>query len=181
MEPGQAETIDDRALLASIASGDRSSFQRFYTRYAGKVLGYLRQLTRNPGISEEITQEVFVSVWLKAQSYQSDRGDPAGWLYTITRNKLVDRWRRGDCENAADAEPVLATLSDRPTSIDVHLGLRQALSRLSEEQRRMLEMAYFGGLTYEETADALKLPVGTLKSRMRVALGRLRLILEGTS
>lgn len=181
MMHGQLDLDEDRSLLAAIACGDRGAFQRFYSRHAGRVLGYVRQLTRNPALAEDITQEAFVAVWLKAGSYQADRGDPAGWLFTITRNKLVDRWRRGDRDAEVDGAPILDGLADSPNPIDVRVSLRQAMSHLTDDQRRMLEMAYYGGLTYEETADALRVPVGTLKSRMRAALGQLRAILEGSA
>ncbi|MBI2840216.1 MAG: sigma-70 family RNA polymerase sigma factor [Acidobacteria bacterium] len=181
MMHGQVDHEEDRTLLAAIAIGDRGAFQQFYSRHAGRVLGYVRQLTRNPALAEDITQEAFVAVWLKAASYQADRGDPAGWLFTITRNKLVDKWRRGDRDAETDGAPILAGLADPPNPIDVRVSLRQAMSHLTDDQRRMLEMAYYGGLTYEETADALRVPVGTLKSRMRAALGQLRVILEGST
>jgi len=165
-------------LLARIAEGDLEAFQTFYDRYAGRVLAYVRQLSRNREGAEDVVQEVFVAVWRRAASFRPDRGDPAGWLYTITRNKLVDLWRRqGETAAALDemSEPAVP-VQERG---DLRLTMHQALARVAPEQRRAIEMAYFGGFTYEETAQRLDLPVGTLKSRIRSGLKSLRAVLEG--
>lgn len=168
----------DGDLLGRIAQGDLDSFQAFYSRYAGRVLAYARRVSRNQGEVEDVVQEVFVAVWRRAASYRPDRGDPAGWLYTITRNKLVDHWRRlGSPGEPADLDGLC--FDERAEGGDLRLTMRQALARVAPEQRRAIEMAYFGGLTYEEAAERLALPVGTLKSRIRSGLKRLRMLLEG--
>ena len=92
--PGAPAAPSDLLLLARIAEGDLEAFQAFYDRYAGRVLAYVRQLSRHRDGAEDVVQEVFVAVWRRAASYRPDRGDPMGWLYTITRNKQVDLWRR---------------------------------------------------------------------------------------
>lgn len=169
----------DGDLLDRIAQGDLESFQTFYGRYAGRVLAYARQLGRNRDGVEDVVQEVFVAVWRRAASYRPDRGDPAGWLYTITRNKLVDHWRRlGDPGEPGDFDDL--PFHPWEDGGDLRLTMRQALAQVAPEQRRAIEMAYFGGLTYEETAQRLDLPVGTLKSRIRSGLKRLRTLLEGS-
>lgn len=168
----------DAALLGRIGEGDMESFQAFYGRYAGRVLAYARQLSRNRDVAEDVVQEVFVVVWRRAASYRPDRGDPAGWLYTITRNKLVDHWRRTG-EPLALEEIDERRLAEVEEPGDLRLSVRQALSRVAPEQRRAIEMAYFGGLTYEETARRLDLPLGTLKSRIRSGLKTLKSLLEG--
>jgi RNA polymerase sigma-70 factor (ECF subfamily) len=167
----------DAALLGRIAEGDVASFQEFYGRYAGRVLAYARQLGRNREVAEDVVQEVFVVVWRRAASYRPDRGDTPGWLYTITRNKLVDHWRRtGDPLDLAEIDERRLAGAEEPG--DLRLSVRQALSRVEPEQRRAIEMAYFDGLTYEETARRLDLPLGTLKSRIRSGLKALRSLLE---
>lgn len=179
----------DVVLLGRIAEGDLDAFQAFYGRYAGRVLAYARQLGRGADVAEDVVQEVFVAVWRRAASFRPDRGDPTGWLYTITRNKLVDHWRRqgetadlGELDGrwlagspeAADA----ANTADTAEASDLRVTMHQALARVAPDQRRAIEMAYFGGLTYEETAQRLDLPVGTLKSRIRSGLKTLRTLLE---
>jgi RNA polymerase sigma-70 factor, ECF subfamily len=168
----------DAALLGRIAGGDIEAFQSFYGRYAGRVLAYARQISRQGDAAEDVTQEVFVAVWRRAASYRPERGDVTGWLYTITRNKLVDLWRRrGEALDLGELDERLAGAAEPG---DLHLSLRQALSRVAPDQRRAIEMAYFGGLTYEETARRLELPLGTLKSRIRSGLRTLRSLLEGS-
>jgi RNA polymerase sigma-70 factor (ECF subfamily) len=178
LPPGAPPAPSDLFLLARIAEGDLEAFHTFYDRYAGRVLAYVRQLSRNRDGAEDVVQEVFVAVWRRAASFRPDRGDPAGWLYTITRNKLVDLWRRqGETAVAMDemSEPAMP-VQERG---DLRLTMHQALARVAPEQRRAIEMAYFGGFTYEETAQRLDLPVGTLKSRIRSGLKSLRAVLEG--
>lgn len=180
------DDLDDIALLASLARGDLEAFQAFYRRYAGKVLEYARQLSRDQDLSEDITQEVFTSVWVKAASFRADRGDVAGWLYTMTRNKLIDHWRRSSDRR----NPVTQVTSEelersgnrgrgtrRDSSTVLPLIVHQALAQVPDDQRQAIEMAYFGGLTYEETAEQLELPVGTLKSRIRTGLRAMRSLL----
>lgn len=167
---------DEAALLGRIAAGDRLAFQAFYELYAGKVLAYVRMLSRDSGAAEDVVQEVFLAVFRKAASYRPERGDVAGWLYTITRNKLVDLWRRREPGSEVDPDFDLARLAEeqRGPSSEMKLSLRQVLAELSEDQRRAVELAYFGGLTYEETAERLNLPLGTLKSRIRAGLMKMR-------
>lgn len=172
MEPSPS----DIALLERIGSQDREAFRLFYERYAAKVLAYVRSLARGREVSEDVVQEVFLAVWRKAATYRRDRGDVPGWVYTITRNKLVDLWRRrptGSDDTGADASRLVA--DDRAGERAVlSVSLRKVLDTLRPEQRQALELAYFGGLTYEETAEKLELPVGTLKSRIRAGLALLR-------
>jgi RNA polymerase sigma-70 factor, ECF subfamily len=168
----------DAVLLGRIAAGDIDAFQAFYGHYAGRVLAYARQLSRHGDAAEDVTQEVFVAVWRRAASYRPERGDVTGWLYTITRNKLVDLWRRtGEANDFGELDERLAGTAEPG---DLHLSIRQALARVAPDQRRAIEMAYFGGLTYEETARRLELPLGTLKSRIRTGLKTLRSLLEGS-
>ncbi len=165
----------DAQLVERIAGQDRDAFRAFYERYSGRILAYVRTLGREREAAEDVVQEVFLSVWRKAASYRSDRGDVPGWLYTITRNKLVDLWRRRGTKveiTDFDFETLLAR--DRGDGRAIDLAVRQALAGLAREQREALELAYFGGLTYEETAERLALPLGTLKSRIRAGLARMR-------
>lgn len=175
----QARPPADEELLARIAHGDLGAFQVFHDRHASRVATYARQIGHARGdrhLDEDVTQEVFTSVWTRAASFNPARGDAAGWLYTLTRNKLIDLWRRsskaGQTEEIDDRR-----LPVRREENDLRLTLRQALSHVSPEQRRAIEMAYFDGLTYQETAQELDLPEGTLKSRIRLGLRTMRSVL----
>ncbi|MBP9145544.1 MAG: sigma-70 family RNA polymerase sigma factor [Thermoanaerobaculia bacterium] len=170
----------DLELLQRVAVADREAFRLFYDRHAPQVLAYVRSLGRSRDASEDVVQEVFLAVWRKAGTYRPERGDVAGWLYTMTRNKVVDLWRKLPTGSDQSTEESLAALSERPEAESrvVSISLRKAMADLKLEQRQALELAYFGGLTYEETAERLKLPVGTLKSRIRAGLALMRGVLS---
>jgi RNA polymerase sigma-70 factor, ECF subfamily len=171
---------EDTTLLVQIAAGSLDAFQLFYQRHAGKVLAYARQLGRDRELAEDIAQEVFIAVWSKAGSFRSDRGDVAGWLYAMTRNRMIDHWRKRG--NAPTEGLDVQKMSSSPRDgVDLPLAVRQALTRVEPGQRHAIEMAYFGGLTYEETAARLDLPLGTLKSRIRSGLRTLREMLAPTA
>lgn len=175
----------DESLLARIAGGDLPAFQAFHERHASRVAGYARRLARRDRtLAEDVAQEVFTSVWTRAASFDPARGDASGWLFTLTRNKLIDLWRRNgkggpmleiDDRNLQGAHGPRAP--HRSGSFRIALG--QALARVSPEQRQAIEMAYFDGLTYQEAARELDLPEGTLKSRIRLGLRAMRSVLEG--
>ena len=168
----------DEHLLARIAQGDPAAFQAFYDRHASRVVAYACKLARDRHLAEDVAQEVFTSVWTKAASFRPERGDAPGWLYTLTRNKFIDHWRRGP-KGALTEEIDDQRLPGRQgEEKDLHLTMKQALAHVSPDQRRAIEMAYFGGLTYEETAGELELPVGTLKSRIRLGLRTMRTVLS---
>lgn len=180
--PAQRMTAQpsDLELLQRVALADRDAFRLFYDRHAPQVLAYVRSLGRSRDASEDVVQEVFLAVWRKAGTYRPERGDVAGWLYTMTRNKVVDLWRKLPTGSDQSSELSLASLSERPEAESrvVSISLRKAMADLKLEQRQALELAYFGGLTYEETAERLKLPVGTLKSRIRAGLALMRGVLQ---
>ncbi|HEX6861441.1 MAG TPA: sigma-70 family RNA polymerase sigma factor [Thermoanaerobaculia bacterium] len=173
-------TPSDEILLARIAQRDLDAFQTFHERFAARVIAYAERHASDRQLAEDISQEVFLSVWTKAATYRPDRGTAAGWLYTLTRNKIVDLWRRSG--KGAEPEPLDDLLLPGPPEADgdLRLTVRQALAQLAPESRTALVTAYFGDLTYEETAGRLGLPVGTLKSRIRVGLRALRERLTAT-
>jgi len=169
----------DSALLLAIAGQDRGAFQQLYDRYAGRLLAYVQAMGRGRLPVDDLLQEIFVAVWRKAGQYRPELGTPEAWLFTITRNKVFDIWRARPPVGEKVA-PDLETLMDTTENPDPALvaTIHQALARLPEDQRRPLVLAYFGGFTYEEAARRLAVPVGTLKSRIRAALGQLRALLE---
>lgn len=177
IQPWMLEPASDETLLARIAKGDLAAFQTFHDRYAARVATYARQLNRDRQLDDDILQEVFTAVWTRAASYNAARGDASGWLYTLTRNKVIDLWRRGSKDGQAEEIDDRRLPAPREED-DLRLTLRQALAHLSPEQRQAIEMAYFDGLTYQEAAHELELPEGTLKSRIRLGLRTLRNVLS---
>jgi len=168
----------DVTLLHGIALGDEESFRTFYGRYAGRTLSLLRRICSDATVAEDLLQETFLAVWRKASTYRQDRGDPAGWLFAIIRNKALDRFRRRQPTTPMDAVDSSSWPALDP-QWDLSLSLRQALGRLASGEREALEKTYFGGFTYEESAKQLRVPLGTLKSRIRTGLRKLHQELEG--
>jgi RNA polymerase sigma-70 factor, ECF subfamily len=177
MTPETHGEPSDEILLAETARGDLQAFHLFYQRYAGRVLAYARKVSRDAALAEDIAQEVFTTVWTRASTFRPDRGGVPSWLYTLTRNKLIDHWRRVGSPIEVEATDNVLPRSSRESG-EMEMSVRQALSRVAPEQRTAIELAYYHGLTYEETAGELALPVGTLKSRIRAGLKVMREVLS---
>ncbi len=173
--------ISDGALMERVARGDQEAFAALYDRFSGRAFGLVRRVLRDPAQSEEVTQEVFVEVWQSARRYDAAQGAVAGWLLTIAHRRAVDRVRSEQAARNRDQQ----TLIDQPerpkdvVSEQVEHRLereqvRKALDRLTDLQREAIELAYFGGNTYREVSELLDVPLGTIKTRLRDGLIRLR-------
>ncbi len=172
---GTLDGFDDVMLLARIAGHDRVAFRVFYNRHAGRILASLRHLCKGAALADDLLQEVFLAVWRKAGGYRPERGDVGGWLFTVSRNKVIDARCRGRLPLADSDVGELTTLASPPEPRrELRLSLYQALGTLSMEQREAVILTYLGGFTYDETAARLNVPLGTLKSRLRAGIQRLR-------
>jgi RNA polymerase sigma-70 factor (ECF subfamily) len=168
-------------LLEEIARGDRDAFARFYDLHAALVHTLALRILRERGEAEEVVQDVFVQVWRQAEAYSRERGTPEAWLVTLARSRGIDklrsRRRRDEMVRPADnpdrlPEPAVLESATGPAEARATLG--GALADLPDAQRRVLELAYFDGLTQTEIAAHLGEPLGTVKTRVRSALDRLR-------
>jgi len=178
--PPAAEECSDGELLHRIAAGDREAFDVLYRRFVRPVFALALRRLGDRGRAEDATQETFASVWRSAASYRPERGAGAPWLYAVARNAIVDRTR-------ARSEPPIEA-PDEPSS---ELGppeeaerswlawrVHRALQELPDHERPLLELAYWSGLSQSEIAEFLNIPLGTVKTRTRSALGRLADALE---
>ena len=176
--PDRAGEPDDRLIAAVAERRDRDAFVVLFERYAGRVKGFLMRAGEPEGAAEEIAQEVMIAVWRKAGRFDGAKASAATWIFTIARNRRIDRLRRAgaggeapepdiDPEPAASAETGLAG-ADRDARV------RAAVAGLTAEQREVVRLAYFSGLSQSEIATRLDLPLGTVKSRLRLAFARLR-------
>jgi RNA polymerase sigma-70 factor (ECF subfamily) len=168
-------------LLEAIARGDRDAFARFYDRHAALVHTFALRILRERGEAEEVVQDVFVQVWRQAGTYSADRGTPEAWLITLTRSRGIDklrsRRRRDEMARPADDPdrlPASAVAESAAGQAEARATLGGALGDLPAAQRSVLELAYFDGLTQSEIAARLGEPLGTVKTRMRSGLERLR-------
>ncbi|MER6401841.1 ECF RNA polymerase sigma factor SigK [Kitasatospora sp. NPDC001603] len=175
-------------LMARVTRGDHEAFGQLYDAVAGPVYGLVRRVLRDEAQSEEVTQEVMLEVWRGAARYEPHRGDVVPWVMTIAHRRAVDRVRH--CQAAAERDQ-RAAARGRETPFDevaeqaqTHLDqqqVRHCLRGLTGPQRESVLLAYYHGLTYREVAERLSTPLGTVKSRMRDALIRLRDCLEAGS
>jgi RNA polymerase sigma-70 factor (ECF subfamily) len=167
-------------LLGMVARGDAAAFESVYDQVAPAVFGMVRRVLRDPGETEEVTQEVLLDVWRCASRYQPSLGSPTAWIMTIAHRRAVDRIRAN--QRAAQRNlPPLANDNEVVDTVELNLDhhrVRRCLTALSETQRESILLAYYGGYSYNEVAGLLKLPLGTVKTRMRDGLIRLRDCLE---
>jgi RNA polymerase sigma-70 factor (ECF subfamily) len=171
----------DGELLVRIAGGDTAAFEVLYRRYARAVFGLALRRLGDRGRAEEAVQETFASIWRSAASYDRERGSGAPWLYAVARHAIVDRSRvrtepPAEVPENASAEP---GPHERAETSFVAWRVHRALEELPESERTVLELAYWGGLSQSEVATFLDMPLGTVKTRTRTALGRLADLLEG--
>jgi RNA polymerase sigma-70 factor (ECF subfamily) len=164
------------AVLRRLAEGDASALAELYDRHGGLAFGLALRILREHGDAEDVVQEAFVQVWRQAARYDAARGSPEAWLCAIVRTRAIDRLRRrlSRREQPEAAEPAPAAAAGPEGA----LAVRQALKVLSADQRRALELAYYEGLTQTEIAHRLQEPLGTIKTRIRTAMLRLREELE---
>ncbi|MFJ4877612.1 sigma-70 family RNA polymerase sigma factor [Streptomyces sp. NPDC088745] len=168
-------------LIGRVARGDQEAFGRMYDLVSGPVLGLVRSVLRDPAQSEEVAQEVLVEVWRTAARYQPARGSGMTWVLTLAHRRAVDRVR--SAQASADREQRAALLDRTPAydevteQVEARLEreqVRRCLRTLTELQRQSVTLAYYRGLAYREVAELLGIPLGTVKTRMRDGLIRLR-------
>ena len=159
-------------LLRRLADGDSDALGAFYDAYAGLVNGLALRILRNTTEAEDVVQEVFVQAWRQAARFDPARGSPEAWLCTMARTRALDRLRRRAARREDPGESAPAP-TGRPRTEEA-LAVRKALEGLSADQRRALELAYYEGLTQSEIARRLEEPLGTIKTRIRTAMIRLR-------
>lgn len=186
--PGAAGAPDLCDLLRRSARGDQAAFAELYDATSRRLFGLVLRIVRDPAMSEEVTQEVYLDVWRTSARFDPRRGSALSWLMTIAHRTAVDRVRsseaarRRDDAHAARHRDVDfdATAERAQASIEAQ-RVRRALGTLTEAQRSAVELAYLGGYTHTEVAHLLDLPLGTAKTRIRDGLIRLRDTLGATS
>ncbi len=161
-----------RDVLQRLAAGDPAALAEFYDRYAPLVNAIALRILRAAADAEDVVQEVFLQAWRQADRFDPGRGTPEAWLCTIARTRSLDRLRRRSSRRE-DPEQVAPAPANAPRNVEA-LAVREALQGLSLDQRRALELAYYEGLTQTEIAARLDEPLGTIKTRIRTAMLRLR-------
>ncbi|MCB1369522.1 MAG: sigma-70 family RNA polymerase sigma factor [Rhodobacteraceae bacterium] len=169
----------DAAVLRAVAAGDRSAFVELFGRYAGRIKGFLMRRGASEADAEEIVQEVMVAIWRRAASFDPERAAAATWIFTIARNRRIDLVRRARRPEPDPQDPLFRPDPEpgsvaRISAAEREARLRAGLAGLAPGQRQVLVAAFYEGLSHGEIAARLDLPVGTVKSRIRLAFGHLR-------
>ena len=182
------ESIDDHQLIKRVSQVDKDALEALYTRYQTPVYSLAMYMLKQPALAEEVTQDIFLNIWLKASSFNAERGQPRAWIMSVAHHKIVDviRSRRRAIINTdpADYETLdLLPAGGPSTEAQVEQTLERerimrALETIPESQREVIMLAYFEGYSQSGMAEKLDQPLGTIKTRVRLAMQKLRTTLE---
>jgi RNA polymerase sigma-70 factor (ECF subfamily) len=165
------------------ATGDVEAFRELFQAYAPRVKSYMMRQGTDPNMAEELAQETLLTVWRKAKLYSGEKGSASTWIFTIARNLRIDRLRKEvawqPIPEGADEEPSSDPLPDEELAArERSQRVKTALAELPADQSEVVTLSYIEGLSHSEIADRLRLPLGTVKSRMRLAYQKIRETLE---
>jgi RNA polymerase sigma-70 factor (ECF subfamily) len=183
---GMRDTPEQR--LARIASGDKRAFTELYDATSSRIYGMVRRLLVDPAQSEEVTQEIYLEIWQTASRYKPERGSAMSWMLTMAHRRAVDRVRASQSSRDRDTRVGIRDFDREYDQVAEHVEItlegervKRALQGLTELQRQAVELAYYSGLSHSEIAAELHVPVGTIKTRIRDGMIRLRDALGVTS
>ena len=168
-------------LLGRVAQGDEAAFGALYDQMAPRVLGLVKRLLVDHAQSEEVAQEIFLEIWQSASRYEAQRGGASTWILTMAHRRAVDRIRSSQAGRDRDTKIGIRDLAVEYDNVSEtvetrieHERVEKAMSRLTELQRQAISLAYYGGLSHSEVAERLHIPLGTVKTRLRDGMIRLR-------
>ena len=187
--PVDYQDLGDHQLIHGIASADKDALEALYNRYSAPVYSLAMYMLRQEALAEEATQEIFLNIWLKAGSFRPDRGEPRSWIMSVAHHKIVDlirsRRRALTVSDPADYDALAqipANQASTEEQVERNLDrerILKALSLLPAAQKEVILLAYFEGYSQSEMAEKLDQPLGTIKTRVRLAMQKLRAVLEG--
>jgi RNA polymerase sigma-70 factor (ECF subfamily) len=178
--------LGDEDLMQLVASGDARAFEVIYERHCTAVFSLAYRICGVRAAAEEVAQEAFLAIWRSGARYDRTRGSVRTWLLGVVHNRAIDNIRRStvhDRLRAADDQAAERVEAAERTDVEVARreearSVREVVGALPTDQRRVVELAYFGGFTHEQIAEMLDAPLGTVKGRMRLALEKLRASIE---
>ena len=182
------QQLDDAELLRSISQVEKDALEVLYSRYSTQIYSLAMYMLKEPALAEEVTQDIFLNIWMKAGSFNGDRGAPKSWIMSVAHHKIIDviRARRRMLVKSESAEyEVLESLPASGASTEELVEqnydrerILKALSILPDSQREVIMLAYYEGYSQSEMANKLNQPLGTVKTRVRLAMQKLRAILD---
>jgi len=174
-------TAGTEALLARVATGDQLAFSELYDQVAPRVLGLIRRVLKDPAQSEEVAQEVFLEIWQTVTRFDPNKGGAMSWILTMAHRRAIDRVRASQAGRDRDTKigirdynPAYDSVSESVELRIEHERVEKAMARLTELQRQAVTLAYYGGYSHSEVAEMLSVPIGTIKTRLRDGMMRLR-------
>ena len=183
-EGGPEGEPDDRQLLQRIVAKDKDALDLLYTRYVTPVYSMALHMLKQPPLAEEVTQDVFLNIWLKAASFNAERGQPRSWIMSVAHHRVVDvirSRRRSATMTDPEGYEFLERLPSGGASVESQVQqnfdqerIMRALATLPDNQRQVILLAYFEGYSQSEMAEHLSEPLGTIKTRVRLAMQKLR-------
>lgn len=182
------ESLDDHQLIRRISKVDKDALEALYNRYRTPVYSLAMYMLKQPALTEEVTQGIFLNIWLKSGSFNSERDQPKGWIMSVADHKVVDLIR-SRCRAIVNTDPVdyetLDLLPDGGASTEAQVEqnpdrerIMLALATIPKPQKEVIMLAYFGRFSQSEMAKRLDQPLGTIKTRVRLAMRRLRTVSE---
>lgn len=188
-DPPDMPEVSDAELVHRVSLGDTAALETLYGRYARVVYSFAVRIVQDQPLAEEILQEVFVRTWRQADRFKTSRGSFGSWLLSITHNLAIDeirkRQRRPQRSDAVDISDATYGLIDEATNVEeaahaseLRLQVRAAMATLPDNQREAIELAFYGGMSQREISAHLDVPLGTIKTRMRLGLKKLKAELE---
>ena len=178
---GSASAPTNEDLLQRVAGGDRDAFAELYDATAPRVFGLVKRLLRDHAQSEEVTQEIFLEIWQTAARYDPNKGGAMAWMLTMTHRRAVDRIRASQASRDRDVRigirdhaPAFDSVVESVEVVIESERVKEAMMRLTELQRQAVQLAYFGGYSHREVSAMLSVPIGTVKTRLRDGMIRLR-------
>jgi RNA polymerase sigma-70 factor (ECF subfamily) len=189
LRPLDLRSLADEELMELVHDGEVRAFEVIFDRHAGAAFSLAYRMCGRRALAEDVVQESFLSLWRSGSGYDRARGSVRSWVLSVVHNRTVDALRRGGSKDSRDVcDDGIAERLPAPDSTDAEVErrdearqLRSALDELPPDQRQVIELAYFGGLTHTQIAEMLELPAGTVKGRMRLGLMKMRFALGEAS
>jgi RNA polymerase sigma-70 factor, ECF subfamily len=179
--------LNDEQLIVAICKGEESAIEALYERYYRYAYALAYRILRDPGASEDIVQDAFLSVWRKASSYQAKNGSVQSWIQAIVRYRAIDKirasahrdyqWTPLQVDNEQDPPSEQPDVWEQAWQSEQRRIIREVMEQIPSEQRMVIELAYFGGFTHAEISEQLEIPLGTVKGRMRLGLQKMKTLL----
>jgi RNA polymerase sigma-70 factor (ECF subfamily) len=181
VEPESGQDLSIESLLRDVADGDRTAFAEMYDRISSRVMGLVTRLLRDRAQSEEVTQEVFLEIWQQAAKFDANKGSGMAWVLTMAHRRAIDRIRASQKSHERDLKIGIRDMERDfdgvSESVEIRIEnerVKRSMSRLTALQREAVILAYYGGYSHSEMAGILGIPLGTVKTRLRDGMIRLR-------